>query len=306
MYPRLNMDAPGFGELVSEFAFDPPWVLAALAAATWYAVLVRRSNRAGLRRHPLAAQAAFYGGLVLVLVAALSPVEHWGNQLLWVNFLGFLILSMFAAPLLVLGAPLTLAFRASDRPGRRRLRWFYRRSPFSLATYPIFAWLFFAIVTYAWQFTALTEQAATNVFLRDIQLLTVLLASVLFWIPALQADPVRWRLGYPLRFFYVMLEMVHKGLFGGMFLSLNTPFHEQFAANLPAWAPSAMTDQRMAILVLWIGGNTLFLVALGYIVSQWLAYDARDNHRTDRRLALQRAARNERRKALERVFEKTV
>ena len=302
----MDMDAPGLTEILSKYALDPPWIVAVLALGLLYARGASRGASYARRPHPLRFQFAFYGGLLLVLVAALSPIEYWGNTLLWVNFLGFLILTMIAAPLLVLGAPLTLAFRASGPGGRRRLRWLYRRSPFSLLTHPIFTWLFFAVLTYAWQFTALTELAANNAYLRDVQLLTLLFASVLFWIPALQVDPVRWRLSYPLRFLYVLLEMAHKALFGGMFLSLNTPFHEELAANLPAWAPSPMTDQRIAIVILWIGGSLLFLVALGYVLRQWLAFEARNSHRIDRKLALQRAAERERRRALDRVFQKEV
>ena len=300
------MQTPGVWEILSKWAFDPPWILAVLAVAIWYARTVRRGNSAPLRPHPVRSQVAFYAGLVLVLIAALSPIEHWGDQLLWVNFLGFLILTMIAAPLLVLGAPLTVAFRAADKSGRKRLRWLYRRSFFSRFTFPIFTWLLFAVLTYAWQFSGLTDLAARNVFVRDLQLVTLLAASILFWIPALAVDPARWRLNHPLRFFYVMVEMGHKALFGGMFLALTSPVNDGFARNLPAWGPSPMHDQRMAILVLWLGGNLLFLATLAFIVRQWLAFEKRNSQRIDHRLALQRQAERDRLSALDQVFQKSV
>ena len=160
------------------------------------------------------------------------------------------------------------------------------------------------MVTYAWQFTGLTEEAAANVFVRDAQQLSLLAVSLLFWWPALCADPVAWRMNHPLRVLYVAVEMTHKGLFGGMFLSLNTPVHETLAANLPAWAPSAMMDQRLAILVLWVGGSLVFLVALAAIAVSWVRYEARQSARVDRRLDALREARRQRARALGSVAER--
>lgn len=276
-------------------------------AAFWYLRALRTVNASSpARRHPRWKLAAFFVGIAALWLAVLGPVEYWGNTLLWVNFLGFLLVTMIAAPLFVLSSPLTLAFRASSKRGRHRLRRFYRGFGPTWLTFPVFTWLGFAVLTYAWQFTELTEVAARHVYVRDLQLATLLAVSLLFWTPALAADPVRWRLNHPLRFLYITLGMVHKGLFGGMFLSLNRPFHERLAADLPAWAPSPMDDQRLAILVLWIGGNLIFLLALGYVIHGWLGFEARNTHRIDRRLEKERQVERGRRRALERVFEKNV
>ncbi len=296
--------APSAAEILGQFSFDPLWLVLLVGCALAYATAFRRSRMSGRQPHSTFRLAAFMAGLGVASAAVLSPVEHYGNQLLWVDFLGFLLLTMLAAPLLVLGAPLTLAFRVSGETGRRRLRRFYRSRPMAMLTFPVAAWLLFAIVTYAWQFTQLTTIASRTPWVRDIQLLSLLTVAILFWMPALCSDPMRWRMAHPLRAFYVTVEMVHKGLFGGMFLSAATPFHEEFAANAPAWAPDAITDQRLGILILWIGGNAFFLVALAGIVLAWVAFERRHQHRTDWHLDLARAADRRRQAALAKVFER--
>jgi putative membrane protein len=300
-------EAPGPSELLSTWAFDVPWIAALLAAAFLYLHAYRTHLRATPRvgQSPLKA-VSFIAGLALVAVATLSPLEHYGNQVLWVNFLGFLVLTMLAAPLLVLGSPLTLAFRVSGEPRRRLLRAAYRSKPVGVLTNPVVAWLLFAVVTYIWQFSSLTEVAARNVFLRDLQQITLLLVALCFWTPALAADPLRWRMPHPLRALYVFLEMTHKALFGGMFLSMNSTFHAHFEAHAPAWAPDAINDQRIAILILWIGGSAIFLVALMGIVVRWMGYEDRLQTRIDRRLRLQREAAERRRAALEQVFDRPI
>ncbi|MCC7366185.1 MAG: cytochrome c oxidase assembly protein [Dehalococcoidia bacterium] len=301
----MDGDAPGFAEIMRHFSWDLPWLAGFALASVLYVRGYRAAGRAG-HPHPAWRLAAFHAGLAVALLSVLSPLEHYGNEVLWINFLGFLTLTMIAAPLILLGSPLTLAFRASGPRGRPRLRAFYRSRPLAAVTFPVASGLGFAVVTYVWQFTALTNVASQHVLVRDLQQVTLLLVSLAFWLPALAADPLRWRMPYPLRGLYVLVEMTHKSLFGGMFLATSSPFHRDFAARAPAWAPSAMMDQRMAILILWIGGNLIFLAVLIGLVNGWLRYERRHQQRVDRRLALEREAERRRRAALDKVFEKTV
>ena len=297
--------APGWGEVARHWVADPAWLLLVAVSAAAYALGMRRASLRGFP-HPRARALMFAAGVAVLAIAVVSPVAHYGRTLLWVDFTGFLLLTMIAPPLLWLGAPLTLAFRANSPGGRARLRRFYRSRFVAAITFPAVSWLTFAVATYLWQFTPLTDVAARNDAVRTLQQVTLLVVGLLFWLPAIAADPVRWRLAYPLRALYVFVEMTHKGLFGGMFLSMNTPMHAEFAARAPAWAPDALTDQRIAILILWIGGNMIFLVALVGLVLRWVAYEQRNQRRTDFRLRLQREAARKRRAALDQVFTRPV
>lgn len=293
--------APGVAEILSHWSWDIPWLGVAVLAIGAYLRAFGRT-RAVPQLHARWRLWSYVSGVALVLVAVLSPLEHYGNELLWANFTGFLLITMIAPPLILLGAPLTLAFRVASPRGRKFLRGLYRNPLVAALTFPVVTWLAFAVVTYLWQFTTLTSEAASHVFLRDLQQASLLLVGLLFWAPALAVDPMRWRMAHPLRALYVVLEMAHKALFGGMFLSMNTAMHDAFAANAPAWAPAPITDQRMAILVLWLGGNLVFVAALAGILTGWVRYERRNQHRTDWRLRLQREAAARRREAMDQVF----
>ncbi len=295
--------APGIGEVLLQWTLNPLLLALLAAAVAGYARAFGRARLLGCE-HPASRFAIYLGGLAAVFVAVASPVAAYADDLLWVNFTGFLLLTMVAPPLILLGAPLILAFRASGPRGKRILRAIYRSRAVAVLTFPVTTWVTFAVVTYLWQFTPLTELAARNWFARDIQHLSLLFVGLLFWYPALAVDPMRWRLPYPLRALYVLVEMAHKALFGGMFLSMNQAMHSEFAARAPAWAPSPITDQRMAILILWIGGSLIFLVGLISIVSGWIRYEERNQRRVDLRLRREREAAARRRAALEQVFQK--
>jgi putative copper resistance protein D len=297
--------APGLGEVVRAWVLSPAWLILIPAALACYVRGFLAARRSG-SPHPAWRLAAFCAGLAVLALAVFSPIAAFSGELLWVDFTGFLFITMIAPPLILLGAPLTLAFRAAGRNGRTRLRRIYRSRMVTVVTFPVATWLTFAVVTYVWQFSSLTELAARSEVARLLQQTSLLFVGLLFWLPGLAADPLRWRMAYPLRALYIFVEMTHKSLFGGMFLSMNTPFHEHFAARAPSWAPGAMTDQRIAILILWIGGNLVFLAALIGVVARWIAYEQRNQHRVDLRLALQREKRRRKAAALEQVFTKGV
>jgi putative copper resistance protein D len=297
--------APGLVTVLTSWTVNVPVTLTAVGAWLLYLRGMRRAESAGLQ-HPVRQFALFSAGAVVVLLAVLSPIAVYSKDLLWADFTGFLMLTMVAPPLLLLGAPLTLAFRASGKTKRAKLRAFYRSRAVAIVTFPVATWLTFAAATYIWQFTSLTDVAARNSAVRDVQQLTLLLVGLLFWLPAISADPLRWRLAYPLRSLYIFVEMTHKGLFGGMFLSMNHAMHHEFASRAPAWAPDPILDQRISILILWIGGNLIFLLGLIGVVLRWVAYEQRNQRRTDYRLQLQRQLKARRAAALDQVFQKPV
>lgn len=298
---------PGIFEVLRYWRPDPFWI-GLIVVAGWLYLRAARSPQAFDVRVPHSPwkTRAFIAGLVVLALGTLSPIQHYGNEVLFIDFLAFLLVTMVAPPLLLVASPLTLAFRVSSPTARRRLRAFYRSTFFRWLTFPITSWLVFAVATYLWQFSGLTGLAARNPIVRDIQLLSLLLVSLLFWMPALCADPVRWRIPFPLRGLYVFVEMTHKALFGAMFLATSRPIHGYFAQHAPAWGPEPLLDQRIAILVLWIGGNLIFAVVLVGIIIRWMAYEGRNSRRVDLRLARERDAERARRAALDQVFQKPV
>src|SRR5690242_20593077 len=82
---------------------DPAWAAAIGSAAVDYALVVRAYGRRGVET-PTWRIACFAGGLALIAIALLSPLEHIAlNSLLSVHLLQNVILADWAPPLLVLG-----------------------------------------------------------------------------------------------------------------------------------------------------------------------------------------------------------
>src|SRR5205807_679715 len=120
-----------------EWDLDPSAVIPLLLAAGLYGrgVGTIRRRRAG-PPVPAGRQAAFYGGLGVVAVALLSPVGAYDDRYFSVHMVQHVLLTMAAAPLLLLGAPLTVAQRAVPRFARPVVR----SRVLGALTHPLLTW----------------------------------------------------------------------------------------------------------------------------------------------------------------------
>ena len=140
--------APDRAGLAFGWSFDPTIWLPLAAAATAYLWAVRRVDRL----HPATPvprdrPAAFLLGLAAIAVALQSGIERWDTTLFSVHMVQHLILIFVAAPLLVLGAPITLVLRVAT-PGVRR-RWILpvlSSRVVRVVGHPLVAWLAFVAV----------------------------------------------------------------------------------------------------------------------------------------------------------------
>ena len=105
----------------------------------------------------------FLIGLALLATAYLGPLAAWSHTFFWAHMSQHLIVMMAAAPLLVLGDPLTLWFRASSGPARRAIVIPVLRSrAVAVLLNPYVTWALFAVVLLGTHFTPFYEWALRN------------------------------------------------------------------------------------------------------------------------------------------------
>jgi cytochrome c oxidase assembly factor CtaG len=289
--PGAEVPAPTFPRVLLDWSLDP-LVSALLVAA---AVLYLRGRRRLVARGvawPAQRTGCFLGGLAALALALLSPIEAYDTVLFSVHVVQHMLLTMAAAPLLALGAPVTLALRATGAPTRRRLVRVLHSPPVRVLGHPLVAWVLFTLSLYGLYFSSLFDLSLRNPFVHDLVHLHFLGAGLLFWWPLVGIDPTRWRLPHLARLLFVFLMVPFHAFLGVAIMNSGRLLAPGLASFHRSWGPTPLADQQAGGAILWGAGDLVALGAVLGILVAWASYDQNVVAvREDRRLARERAAR---------------
>ena len=286
--------APSLPSVLLEWSLDPialGLIVVAAGAYLWATGRVRREHPAN--PPPRHRAFLFLGGLAAIAIALLSPIEAYEGQLFSVHMVQHMLLQLVAAPLLLAGAPITLALRASTPRVRRWLLRILQSRIVHLVSFPLVAWLLFAAVNWGWHFSSLYDDALENVALHYVQHATFMIAALLFWWPVIGADPSPWRMPHPLRLFYLFLAMPQSSFLGISIMEAPRVLFPHYLTNVRTWGPTPLEDQALGGIVMWTVGDLAFLAGMVVVIWSWMRHEERRTARLDRRLAEERAARGE-------------
>jgi cytochrome c oxidase assembly factor CtaG len=234
---------------------------------------------------------AFLGGLAAIAIALQSGIERYDTSLFSIHMVQHILLTLVAAPLIALGAPVTLALRvASPRVRRRWLLPILHSRLLRVLAHPVVAWLIFAGVMWAAHFSPLFDLALENELVHYVEHAVFLGAALLFWWPAVGLDPAPWRLSHPARLLYVFLQMPQNTFLAVIILNASAVLYPHYATLQRPWGPTALLDQKMAGGIMWLAGDLLFIAALAAILIGWMRHDERDTARSERQADVERAA----------------
>ncbi len=290
----VEAPAPTLPAVLAEWTFDPLAVSGIVAVGGLYLWAVRRVNAAHRSNpHPRWRTWLFIAGLAAIGLALLSPIEAYEGLLFSVHMVQHMLLQLVAAPLLLAGAPITLILRVASPPWRSRVLAVLHSPVVKAISFPIVAWVFFAATNWGWHFSTLYDEALENQALHYLQHAHFLVAALLFWWPALGADPSPWRLPHPVRLFYLFLAMPQQSFLGVALLQATTVLYPHYVTNARTWGPTPLEDQQIGGMVMWVFGDVAFLAGMAIVVLLWMRHEERRTARLDARLAAERASRGE-------------
>ena len=277
--------APTLLDAVDHWSFDPtiqvPAILSALAYL--YGVRLVRARHPG-NPVPLARTLAFLGGLVVIEIATQGPIDYYEATLFSVHMAQHLLLMMVAAPLLVMGAPITLLLRVAppDVRNRRILPLLHSR-PLRVLTHPLVASAMFAGALWVSHFSPIYELALENDTVHNFEHLAFLVAALLFWWPMVGRDPGPWHLSPPVRLAAMLLQMAQGAFLGVAIMNARAPLYAHYADLHLAWI-RAIDDQQLAGAIMWGAGGVGFLVLSLLVFYEWMRTEEQAAARVDARL----------------------
>ncbi len=256
------------------------------ATALIYHLAVRKVNAAHPHNPvPRFRYWSWMAGVVVLLVALASPIATYDTTLFSVHMVQHVLLAMVAAPLLAIGAPITLLLRVSSPETRRRVILPVLHSwPVKIISFPVVTWIIFAAVMWGSHFSPLFDASLDNDAIHFFEHALYLGAGLLFWWPVVGADPSPWRLPHPARIGYLFLGMPQSSFLGLAIFSAPAVLYQHYATLVRPWGPTPLEDQALAGGLMWILGDAIFLIAIILAVWVWLRAEEREGVRLDAQL----------------------
>jgi putative membrane protein len=259
-------------DLWTAWSREPAVIVGLGVAAVLYAVGMARLRRR-TRTHASARimeATAFWSGWAVLAVALVSPLHRLGETLLWAHMAQHELLMVVAAPLLVLGRPFVVSLWGMPGGWRRavgavtaRLRPLWR-----LVSRLEVAWLLHALAIVGWHVPALYQRTVSSELVHALQHTSFLLTALLFWWSVLRAATQRGRHGAALMSLFS--TMVYTGGLGALLTLARTPWYPAYGDGAPLWGLTALEDQQLAGLIMWVPGGITYLLATLWLVVAWL------------------------------------
>src|SRR3954471_1931296 len=261
-------------------------ILPLLGAALLYRWAVGKVNAAHPKnRVPRFRYWCWQAGILTLFIALASPIATYDTTLFSVHMVQHLLLTMVAAPLLALGAPITLLLRVSSPETRRqRILPVLHSRLMRAISFPVVTWIVFAAVMWGSHFSPLFDASLDNEAVHLLEHALYLGAGLLFWWPVVGADPSPWRLPHPARIAYLFLGMPQSSFLGLAIFSAPAVLYRHYETLVRTWGPTPLADQQVAGGIMWVVGDGLFLLGLVLAVAVWLRAEEAEGKRVDAQL----------------------
>jgi cytochrome c oxidase assembly factor CtaG len=288
--PGSQVPTPTPARVLLAWSFNPLVTVGLLAAVIAYLQGRRRLAADGVA-WPARRTAYFLCGIAAIALALLSPIEAYDTALFSVHVSQHMLLTMVAAPLLALGAPVTLALRVSRGRTRRRLTRVLHSPPMRVIGHPLVAWVLFTMSLYALYFSPLFDLSLRQPLVHDLVHLHFLAAGLLFWWPVVGLDPSRWRLPHIARLGFVFLMVPFHAFLGVAIMNSGRVLAPTLESFQRTWGPTPLADQQVGGAILWGAGDLITIGAVLGVLISWASYEEKVVAvREDRRLARERVA----------------
>ncbi|HYG95656.1 MAG TPA: cytochrome c oxidase assembly protein [Solirubrobacterales bacterium] len=238
-----------------EAVFAPLELLPLLLAAGLYAKRSLTLAQKG-RPVPLWRQICFAGGLLIIVIALVSPIAHIAEELVIAHMVEHLLLGDIATLLLVLGLTGPMLQPILAIPVFDRLR---------ILAHPLVALPLWALNFYVWHIPALYDAAYGGAPVHALEHMSFIFFGCLMWMPAFGPLPkpswftAGWKVGY------VIAVRFAGAILGNVLMWSGSVLYPVYAEGERYWGITPLADQSTAGVVMMIEGTFLGLGLLAWV-----------------------------------------
>jgi putative membrane protein len=255
-------------ELWRSWNWDPVLWLTLLSVLALHTRGSRHGRRQRWRRR------AFVAAIVTIGIAVLSPLDALSSTLASAHMVQHLLLTMVVAPLLVISRPTVALLRGLPYRTRRDLvrlrRIGHVRAADTVRAHQIACAAVFVVALWAWHATGPYEQALRNDLVHRLEHLTFLLTAVCSW--AAIALVTRHRHGPVGTSVLVLFGLSVQGsILGALLTFARKPWYPSYEARTGLWGLTALEDQQLAGVIMWVPAGVVYLGAALGLMTVWIS-----------------------------------
>jgi putative membrane protein len=215
------------------------------------------------------------GGLALILVALVSPVDKLGDQLFFMHMAQHIVLLDLAPILCILGLTRVLL-----RPATRRIHRIEQAAGF--LAHPVFAVILYAATIWTWHVPALYDAALRHPLVHVLEHITFLSAGLLFWWHLLSPIRSRFRLGGLGPVLYVAATKLLVGALGMAITFSPDLIYDWYHQFGTIWGMTPLTGQQTGGALMTVEQETILGIVLITMFVRALGEEDRREARAER------------------------
>jgi putative membrane protein len=237
----------------TSWTLDPLQIVPTLVVAALYTrrVLTLRDRGTPVPRRRML---LFGLGILILLVAFVSPVHALGERMFSFHMLQHVLLGDLA--------PLALLAGLTGPILRPALRWLHRLRVFAN---PLVALPIWAVNLYLWHLPFLYDAAVRHDSVHAVEHFCFFTGGTIMWLPVLETLPAPEWFGTGAKLGYIAVVRIVETILGNIFFWAGSTFYAVYVHQNRLWGMSALEDQGIAGAVMMIEGSIVTLVALAWL-----------------------------------------
>lgn len=242
------------------------WFLVAALIFGYFGAVAVRSRRGDGDVVSTRHKVCWVAGVAAVWAGADWPIHDAGEDFLFsVHMVQHTLFSLVAPPLLLLGAPEWMV-RAILRPRAfgRLVAW---------ATRPVIALVIFNGIVLVTHWPVIVDAALRSEPLHFLVHAALVAASLAMWWPVIEPVPQAGGLTEPGKMLYLFLQSVLPTVPASFLTFAQEPIYHFYETVPRLTGLSVVDDQRLAGLIMKLGGGLLLWVAIAIVFFRWSAHE---------------------------------
>ena len=225
---------------------------------------------------------SFLGGLLLVFLATESPLDAFDSLFLSAHMTQHLLLMMFAPPLMLLASPLLPMLRGLPKSFVKEglgpfLTWRPLQRLFAGLTSPPVAWAVFIVSSVFWHLPLFYELALSSPVWHGAQHACFFWSGILFWWPIIQPGSAKAKRPAWIAIPYLLFADIVNTVISAFFVFSGTLLYPSYAVAR-AGSMTALEDQSLAGLIMWVPGSLIYLVPAFVLMARVVSGQRRQPH----------------------------